>query len=72
MFFLFFASLLFAATATTQSAPQGLAAPASFSIPQVQADLSFLRRALEEVHPSIYSYTPKDSLTRLLTNLAPA
>jgi hypothetical protein len=58
-----FAGLFFAGIASAQTAPKRLVdAPGLYSVAQLQADLSFLRRALEEVHPGLYSYTPKDSL----------
>lgn len=36
----------------------------TFSAEQTQSDFKFLRRMLEEAHPGIYWYTPKDSLNR--------
>jgi hypothetical protein len=36
----------------------------TFSVEQVQSDFKFLRRILEEAHPSLYWYTPKDSMDR--------
>ncbi|MGI4741251.1 MAG: S41 family peptidase [Janthinobacterium lividum] len=37
---------------------------ARYTVPQLRADLAYVRRALEEVHPALYWYTPKDSLDR--------
>lgn len=45
---------------------------ARFSVPQLQADLAFLRHALEEAHPGLYWYTPKDSLNRYFDRTAAA
>ena len=36
----------------------------TFSVEQVQSDFRFLRRMLEEAHPSMDWYTPKDSMDR--------
>lgn len=36
----------------------------TFSVEQVQSDFKFLRRILEEAHPGMYWYTPKDSMDR--------
>jgi len=38
--------------------------PARHPIAQLRADLAYVRRALEEAHPALYWYTPKDSLDR--------
>jgi len=35
-----------------------------YAVPQLRADFAYVRRALEEVHPALYWYTPKDSLDR--------
>ncbi|OGX81260.1 S41 family peptidase [Hymenobacter glacialis] len=43
-----------------------------FAVPQLQADLAFLRRALEEAHPGLYWYTPKDSLDHYFDRTAAA
>jgi hypothetical protein len=59
-FFLLFACFFVMGSAAAQTAP--VAAPASYSVPELRADLAFVRRALEEVHPGLYCYTPKDSL----------
>jgi len=45
-------------------------APNLYTVPQLQADLTFLRRVLEEVHPGLYCYTPKDSLDLAFTRTA--
>lgn len=44
----------------------------TYSVPQLQADFGFLRRALEEAHPGLYWYTPKDSLDRCFARTAAA
>jgi C-terminal processing protease CtpA/Prc len=43
-----------------------------YSVTQLQADLTFLRRAVEEVHPALYWYTPKDSLNHYFARTAAA
>ncbi|AMR26526.1 hypothetical protein A0257_04980 [Hymenobacter psoromatis] len=45
-------------------------APVVYSVPQLRADLTFLRQALEEVHPGLYCYTPKDSLDQAFARAA--
>ncbi len=35
---------------------------ARYPVPQLRADLAYVRRALEEAHPALYWYTPQDSL----------
>ena len=40
-----------------------------FTRQELQADFSWLRRVLEEKHPSLYWYTPKDSMDRLFDSL---
>jgi hypothetical protein len=36
----------------------------TFSVEQIQSDFKFLKRVLEETHPGMYWYTPKDSMNR--------
>ncbi|OUJ70427.1 S41 family peptidase [Hymenobacter crusticola] len=43
-----------------------------YTIPQLQADLAYVRHALEEAHPALYWYTPKDSLDRAFNRAAAA
>lgn len=38
--------------------------------PQLQADLSFMHWALQEVHSGLYCYTPKDSLDQAFARIA--
>lgn len=69
--FLLFASLLSISTGSAQTVPTPpVDAPGLYSVPQLQADLAFLRRALEEVHPGLYCYTPKDSLDHAFARTA--
>jgi hypothetical protein len=66
-----FASLLATSRVSAQTAPKPqAAAPALYSVPQLQTDLALLRRALEEVHPGLYCYTPKDSLDQAFARTA--
>jgi len=66
-----FASLLAIRSAPAQTTPTPVVvAPALYSAPQLRADLAFLRRALEEVHPGLYCYTPKDSLDQAFAHVA--
>lgn len=51
-------------------ANRSLDPPGSYSVPQLQADLAFLHRALEEVHPGLYVCTPKDSLDHAFAHTA--
>ncbi|WP_324677672.1 S41 family peptidase [Hymenobacter sp. GOD-10R] len=37
---------------------------ARYSVTQMRADLAYVRRALEEVHPALYWYTSQDTLNR--------
>lgn len=68
---LLFAGLLRACAGYAQAAPPAPTdAPVVYSVPQLQADLAFLRRALEEVHPGLYLYTPKDSLDHAFARAA--
>lgn len=69
--FLIVAGLFSSGIVRAQTALKPLTdAPGLYSVPQLQADLTFLRRALEEVHPGLYSYTPKDSLDRAFARTA--
>jgi hypothetical protein len=36
----------------------------TFSTAQIQSDFQFLRRMLEQAHPGLYRFTPKDSMDR--------
>src|ERR1700761_4290766 len=36
-----------------------------FQPQELHADLAFLKSVLEEAHPSLYPYTPKDTITAL-------
>jgi hypothetical protein len=38
-----------------------------YSVAQMQADLAYVCGALQEAHPALYWYTPKDSLDRAFT-----
>ncbi|RZK45157.1 MAG: hypothetical protein EOO59_21325, partial [Hymenobacter sp.] len=54
----------------SRAVAQAPAAPAydsttRYSVPQLRADLAYVRRALEEVHPALYWYTPQDSLNQV-------
>jgi hypothetical protein len=40
-----------------------------FTKQELQADFSWLRQVLEDKHPSLYWYTPKDSMDRLFDSL---
>ena len=47
--------------------------PASrYSVAQMQADLAYVRGALQEAHPALYWYTPKDSLDGAFAQAAAA
>jgi hypothetical protein len=70
-FFLLFIGLLQAHAGDAQTAsPAPAGAPEVYGVPQLQADLTFLRRALEEVHPGLYVYMPKDSLDHAFARTA--
>lgn len=43
-----------------------------FSPGQLQSDLAYVRRALEEVHPGLYWYTPQDSMNHAFARAAAA
>ncbi|MGI4736532.1 MAG: S41 family peptidase [Janthinobacterium lividum] len=43
-----------------------------YSVAQLQADFTYVRRALEEAHPALYWYTPQDSLDRAFARTAAA
>jgi hypothetical protein len=59
--------------AAAQPAPPAAYDPAQrYSVAQLQSDFAYLRRALEEVHPGLYWYTPKDSLDRAFARTAAA
>lgn len=45
---------------------------ARLSVAQMRADLTYVRGALEEAHPALYWYTPKDSLDRAFAQAAAA
>lgn len=45
---------------------------ARYSVAQMQADLAYVRGALQEAHPALYWYTPKDSLDRAFAQAAAA
>ena len=69
--FLLLAGFLCSSAANAQVLPTPTTdTPAYYTVSQLQADLTFLRRALEEVHPGLYCYTPKDSLDRAFTHAA--
>lgn len=68
---LLFASFLLLGPVAAQTAPKAPGdAPAAFSVAQLQADLAFVHRALEEVHPGLYCYTPQDSLDHAFARTA--
>jgi hypothetical protein len=48
--------------AAAQAPPIAYDSAARFPIAQLRADLTYVRQALEEAHPALYWYTPKDSL----------
>jgi hypothetical protein len=59
--------------ATAQSAAPAAYNPSQrYEVAQLQSDFAYLRRALEEVHPGLYWYTPKDSLDRAFARAAAA
>jgi hypothetical protein len=59
--------------AAAQSAPPAAYNPAQrYEVAQLQSDFAYVRRALEEVHPGLYWYTPKDSLDRAFARTAAA
>ena len=43
-----------------------------YAVAQLQGDFAYVRRALEEAHPALYWYTPKDSLDRAFARTAAA
>lgn len=45
---------------------------ARYSVAQMQTDLAYVRGALQEAHPALYWYTPKDSLDRAFAQAAAA
>ena len=49
-------------SAAAQTPPITYDSAARFSVVQLRADLAYVRQALEEAHPALYWYTPKDSL----------
>lgn len=55
-------ALLLTWPAAAQTTPVAYDTAARYSITQLRADLSYVRRALEEAHPALYWYTSKDSL----------
>ncbi|TVT42564.1 hypothetical protein FNT36_00225 [Hymenobacter setariae] len=70
---LFFFCCLGHLGAVAQSAAPAVYDPAQrYAVAQLQSDFAYLRRALEEVHPGLYWYTPKDSLDRAFTRTAAA
>jgi hypothetical protein len=59
--------------ATAQSSAPAAYDPARrYEVAQLQSDFAYLRRALEEVHPGLYWYTPKDSLDQAFALTAAA
>ncbi|PJJ53283.1 S41 family peptidase [Hymenobacter chitinivorans] len=59
--------------ARAQSAPPAAYNPAqTYPVAQLQSDLTYLRRALEEAHPGLYWYTSPDSLHRAFARAAAA
>ena len=71
--FLLFAGCLGNLGAAAQQTPQATYDPAQrYSVAQLQSDFAYLRRALEQVHPGLYWYTPKDSLDRAFARTAAA
>ncbi|MFD1872715.1 S41 family peptidase [Hymenobacter bucti] len=59
--------------ASAQPTPPATYDPARrYEVAQLQSDFAYLRRALEEVHPGLYWYTPKDSLDRAFARTAAA
>lgn len=65
------AALLSSSVANAQAlAKPPVGASVLYSVPQLRADLTFLRRALEEVHPGLYCYTPQDSLDQAFARAA--
>lgn len=68
---LLLASLLPACFAHAQPAPAAAYDPAHRYPPaELQADLAYVRRVLEEAHPALYWYTSKDSLDQAFTRTA--
>ncbi|MGI4875344.1 MAG: S41 family peptidase [Janthinobacterium lividum] len=43
-----------------------------YTVAQLQTDFAYVRRALEQAHPALYWYTPKDSLDRAFARTAAA
>lgn len=71
--FLALACLAGALGARAQSAPAPAYDPTHrYAVAELQADLAYVRRALEEAHPALYWYTPKDSLDRAFDRTAAA
>ena len=62
-------SLGFAAQPTP---PAGYDPATRYSVAQMQADLAYVRGVLQEAHPALYWYTPKDSLDRAFVQAAAA
>ncbi|MGI4867854.1 MAG: S41 family peptidase [Janthinobacterium lividum] len=59
--------------ALAQPTPPAAYDPAQrYSVAQLQADFGYVRRALEQAHPALYWYTPKDSLDRAFVRTAAA
>ncbi|MDJ0366540.1 S41 family peptidase [Hymenobacter sp. H14-R3] len=60
--------------AAAQPAPVAAAYDSAqrYSVAQLRADFAYLRRALEEAHPALYWYTPKDSLDQAFARTAAA
>ena len=54
------------------TAPAAYSPTQRYEVTQLQSDFAYLRRALEEVHPGLYWYTPKDSLDRAFARTAAA
>ena len=58
------ALIILSLRAAGQAAPAAYDTAARYPVPQLRADLAYLRRALEEAHPALYWYTPQDTLDR--------
>ena len=50
--------------AAAQTTPAPYDTAARYPVAQLRADLAYVRRALQEAHPALYWYTPKDTLDR--------